>query len=278
MMPSVQFAIRGTDILVRAGFTVDAPVPEAPDSSRPWSALSCDMANLPVASDAWNLPLSPGAKGGAAETALACRYEAETPAPDGWEWLPLRNAILILGENAWHPAARAMAFLNWRASTRFCGRCGAPNEDKPDEVARRCTACGSLSFPRLSPAVLAVVRKGDRLLLARNAHSTLGFWSLIAGFVEPGEPLEECVRREVAEEVRIAVMVKGYLGSQPWPFPDQLMMGFSAEWKSGELEPDGVEIAEAGWFGPDDHPPVPNVGSLSRWLIDRAFEDIRAGR
>lgn len=101
-----------------------------------------------------------------------------------------------------------------------------------------------------------------------------GMWSILAGFVEPGETLEACVRREVLEEVSVEVDVRGYSGSQPWPFPDQLMIGMQATWHAGELSPDGVEIAEAGWFGPDDHPPLPMHGSLSRALIDAAFAAI----
>ncbi|MBU0926709.1 MAG: NAD(+) diphosphatase, partial [Spirochaetes bacterium] len=155
-----------------------------------------------------------------------------------------------------------------------CGRCGSPNGDKPDEIARLCPSCGALSFPRISPAVLAVVRRGGRILLARNVMHKTGMWSVLAGFVEPGETFEGCVRREVREEVSIEVRPDGYLGSQPWPFPDQLMVGFAAEWVSGELRPDGVEIAEAGWFGPDDHPPLPGPGSLSRRLIDAFFAGV----
>ncbi|MDX9958430.1 MAG: NAD(+) diphosphatase [Spirochaetia bacterium] len=202
------------------------------------------------------------------------RYAADAPAPAGWQWLPMRSVIREVPEALWTPAAKAMAFANWRASTRFCGVCGAPTRDKDDELARQCTVCGQLFFPRISPAILAVVRKDGKLLLARNTRSTTGFWSLIAGFVEPGETFEECVKREVMEEVGIEVEVDGYLGSQPWPFPDQLMLGFAARWKSGELKPDGDEIAEAGWFGPADHPPIPGPGSLSRRLIDTALTEM----
>ncbi|MBU0935241.1 MAG: NAD(+) diphosphatase [Spirochaetes bacterium] len=147
---------------------------------------------------------------------------------------------------------------------------------EPGELALRCTGCGQLLFPRISPAILAVVVKDGKLLLARNAANKQGFWSLVAGFMEPGERFEDCVRREVREEVGIEVQVDGYLGSQPWPFPDQLMVGFSASWVSGELKPDGIEIAEALWFAPDQLPPVPRSGSLSRRLIDQACKKLSA--
>jgi len=131
-----------------------------------------------------------------------------------------------------------------------------------------------VGFPRLSPAVVVAVIRDGKLLLARNAQSKLGFFSLIAGFVEPGETFEDCAIREVMEEVGILVDDLEYLGSQPWPFPDQLMVGFSARWVSGDLTPDGVEIAEANWFGPDAQPSLPNSGSLSRRIINKTFAEL----
>ncbi len=204
---------------------------------------------------------------------LAERYPEGTPAPDGYEWLGFRALINAFPEELWTPAARALALLNWKGSTLFCGKCGALNGDKPGELARLCSRCGALAFPRLSPAVLVAVIKDGTLLLARNVQSKLGFFSLIAGFVEPGETLEDCAIREVMEEVGIQVDGLEYLGSQPWPFPDQLMVGFSARWVSGELKPDGVEIAESAWFSPDAQPSLPNSGSLSRRIIDKIFLD-----
>ncbi|OHD19347.1 MAG: hypothetical protein A2087_08635 [Spirochaetes bacterium GWD1_61_31] len=195
-------------------------------------------------------------------------------APNGHRWLPLREAVYQLPEDTWLSAARAMAYANWRAANRFCGRCGTKNIDKADELAVQCPACGNLGFPRLSPAILAVVYKDGQLLLARNAANKAGFWSLLAGFVEPGERFEDCVKREVREEVGIEIEVDSYLGSQPWPFPDQLMIGFSARWVAGELHPDGLEIAEAGWFSPTALPFVPKTGSLSRRLIDQACRNL----
>ena len=253
----MRHAFRGVEILVRRDGTA-GPDPVILDSS-----------GLAVGGAAGAVERIAFADGSVAEA-----YSSDVEAPAGWEWMPFRGVIGALPEPAWLGAARSMAFVNWRASTRFCGRCGSPNGDKADELARLCPACGALSFPRISPAVLAVVKKGRRILLARNAANKTGAWSILAGFVEPGETFEGCVRREVLEEVGIEVEPRGYLGSQPWPFPDQLMVGFAANWRSGELAPDGVEIAEAGWFGPDDHPPLPMHGSLSRRLIDAAFAEI----
>jgi NAD+ diphosphatase len=272
------YAVRGSELLVplaapdtgrAVGTAISSPIhatgSQMGDSSVPITCLDASSAKLSKPEDRFVLP------GG--DTVLHCA--GDTGAPEGWQWLPMRSVIREVPEKLWAPAAKAMAFANWRTATRFCGFCGAPTKDKSDEHARQCTACNQLFFPRISPAILAVVRKGGKLLLARNARSTTGFWSLIAGFVEPGETFEECVKREVMEEVGIEVELDGYLGSQPWPFPDQLMLGFAARWKSGELKPDGDEIAEAGWFGPTDHPPIPGPGSLSRRLIDGVFGEMQ---
>ncbi len=272
-----RYALRGAELLVRAEAAFAARDGDEPDAA-PWLALSCADTAFEEAVDRFSLPISLGSQGGAAAGGEVLSYPKDAPAPPGWEWRPLRAAIMGLPEEAWRPAARAMAYANWRAATRYCGRCGSTNLDVPGDEGRRCSSCGALSFPRISPAVLVVARKGDALLLARNAQNTTGFWSLVAGFVEPGESFEDCVRRELMEEVGIEADVGAYAGSQPWPFPDQLMLGFEASWVSGELKPDGIEIAEAGWFGPDAHPPIPNTGSLSRRLIDRAFARIRSER
>ncbi len=265
-----RYALRGAELLVREG--MDFSACRGKSATEPWLDLSCAYLDGEKAIDRFQLPVSVGTRGGAAAGGEVLAYPKDAPAPAGWEWRPLRAAIMGLPEESWQPAARAMAYANWRAATRYCGRCGAPNLDVPGDEGRRCGACGALSFPRISPAVLAVVKKEGRLLLARNAQNPSGFWSLIAGFVEPGETFEDCVRREVKEEVGIDIEVRGYMGSQPWPFPDQLMIGFEACWVDGELAPDGLEIAEAGWFGPHDHPPIPNPGSLSRRLIDSALQ------
>jgi NAD+ diphosphatase len=271
-----RYALRGAELLVREGAVFSARGGDG--HVAPWLALSCAGMDGEGAMDRFCLPVSVGTRGGAAAGGEVLSYPKDAQAPAGWEWRPLRAAIMGLPEEAWQPAARAMAYANWRAATRYCGRCGAPNLDIAGDEGRRCGACGALSFPRISPAVLVVARKADTLLLARNAQNATGFWSLVAGFVEPGETFEDCVRRELMEEVGIEADVGAYAGSQPWPFPDQLMLGFDARWVSGELRPDGTEIAEAGWFGPDEHPPIPNPGSLSRRLIDRAFADIKNGR
>lgn len=255
-----RYAFRGSEILARAElFAADGAALFA--NATPFNSVGVPLPE-PVDAQVLN------------EQTRAESFAPQLEPPEGWAWTPFRLVIGSMTQPSWHLAARALALLNWRSATRYCGRCGAPNGDKADEVARWCPACGAISYPRISPAVLAVVRRDDKILLAHNALNKTGMWSILAGFVEPGETLEACVRREVLEEVSIRVEVRGYLGSQPWPFPDQLMLGMRADWLSGELAPDGVEIGEAGWFGPDDHPPLPMHGSLSRALIDAAFAEI----
>lgn len=172
-------------------------------------------------------------------------------------------------EVTWAVAGRAVQLVEWARTHRFCGRCGTPTEAQAKERARRCPACGLLAFPRLAPAVIALVERDDgRALLARNARFPMPMWSCLAGFVEPGETLEAAVRREIKEEAGIDVGDVEYWGNQPWPFPHSLMIGFRARYAGGEIECDGEEIAEAAWFAPDDLPPIPPDLSIARWLID----------
>jgi NAD+ diphosphatase len=138
--------------------------------------------------------------------------------------------------------------------------------------AKECESCGRLEFPRLSPAIIVSVEKDDRLLLARSARFPGEFFSVLAGFVEPGESLEEAVRREVMEETGIRVKDISYFGSQPWPFPESLMIGFTARYESGEIEIDGEEIVEAGWYRASELPKIPGPVSIARKLIDAFVE------
>jgi NAD+ diphosphatase len=166
-------------------------------------------------------------------------------------------------------AGRAVQILLWDQTHRFCGRCGQPTVNAPAERAKLCPRCGLLSFPRLSPAVIMLIERGDQLLLARNKAFAEGFFSVLAGFVEPGESLEEAVAREVREEVGLELTDIRYFGSQPWPFPHSLMIGFTATYAGGEIRSQADEIAEAGWFGRHgDLPQLPGKLSIARRLID----------
>jgi NAD+ diphosphatase len=173
-------------------------------------------------------------------------------------------------EPTWALAGRAVQLVEWRRNHRFCGRCGTETVDAPGERATKCPECGLLAYPRLAPAVIMLVERDDgRALLARNANFPPGMFSCLAGFVEPGETLEHAVRREVMEEVGLAVGDVEFRGSQPWPFPHQVMIGFGAQYLSGEIAIDGQEILEAQWFTPDETPNFPTGGmSIAGRLID----------
>jgi NAD+ diphosphatase len=168
--------------------------------------------------------------------------------------------------------------LEWDRGNRFCGACGAPLAMRSDVRAKECTACGRLVFPRISPAIIVAIERGARLLLARSARFAEELYSVLAGFVEPGETLEEAVYREVKEEVGITVKNIRYFGSQPWPFPDSLMVGFTAEYDAGEIAIDGEEIVAARWFAADQLPSIPGPISIARRLIDAFIEKQRNKR
>lgn len=195
-----------------------------------------------------------------------------TDGADGADGADYENLMALWGsvdETTWVVAGRAVQLVEWARTHRFCGRCGEPTEETPGERARRCPACGLLAFPRLAPAVIVLVERDDgRALLARNSRFPSSMYSCLAGFVEPGETLEQAVEREIREEVGIEVGDLRYMGSQPWPFPHSLMLGFTARWKSGEIQVDGKEIADARWFAPDDLPSIPPRMSIARHLID----------
>ncbi len=184
------------------------------------------------------------------------------------ESVALRQLYGVLPEEEFGIAGRALGMLAWDRDHRFCGRCGGPTERSTRERARTCGQCGHASFPRLSPAVIMLVEREGRALLARNARFPGSFFSTLAGFVEVGETLEHAVAREVAEEAGIVIDDIRYFGSQPWPFTSSLMIGFTARWAAGEVVADPTELAEAGWFGPDELPVIPPKLSIARELID----------
>ena len=158
----------------------------------------------------------------------------------------------------------------WKSVNRFCGKCGTPMRlhENPSERAFVCPSCGYTAYPKICPAVIVLVSKGDKVLLQRNSHYKTTNWSLVAGFVDPGENLEEAVRREIREESSIEVKGIRYVRSQTWPFPSNIMIGFRAEYASGELTPDGEEVLASNWFDRSDLPEIPRKGSIARSMID----------
>jgi NAD+ diphosphatase len=188
----------------------------------------------------------------------------------------LRGLAASLGAETFAVAGRAMHLVDWSTTSRFCGRCGTKTEPVPHERSMKCPKCALTQYPRIAPAIIVLIRRGDRALLARNGRFPVPFFSTLAGFSEIGESLEETVAREVGEEVGVAVTNIRYFGSQPWPFPHSLMIGFTADWASGEIAVDGEEIAEANWFDATALPLVPPRLSIARRLIDAWVDEIAA--
>ena len=192
----------------------------------------------------------------------------DTVAPEGMEFRELRPLYGVLDEDIYLLAGKAVQIVNWDKTHQFCGRCGHQTQTLRDERAKKCPVCGFLSYPRLSPAVITAVLKDKEILLAHYAAFPGNMHTIIAGFVEPGETLEECIKREIHEEVGIKVKNIDYFGSQPWPFPNSLMIGFTAEYESGEISVDGAEISEAGWYDANNLPELPPKMSIAREIID----------
>jgi NAD+ diphosphatase len=188
--------------------------------------------------------------------------------PEGTDPIALRQLFGALPDDDFSIAGRAMGITAWDRDHRHCGRCGAPTERSQTERVRTCSHCGHGAYPRLSPAIIALVERDGRALLARNARFALPFFSTLAGFVEVGESLEAAVAREIHEEAGIAIADIRYFGSQPWPFTGSLMVGFTARWAAGDIVADPREIADAAWFAPDELPRIPPKLSIARELID----------
>ena len=193
--------------------------------------------------------------------------EGATP-PAGMAFEGLRQVYGRLDEDLFWIAARAIQIVDWDRTHQFCGQCGARMELQKIERAKKCPQCGLLHFPRLAPAIIVAIERGDKLLMARSRRFAPGVYSVLAGFVEPGESLEEAVVREVKEEVSISIKDIRYFGSQPWPFPHSLMIGFTATYAGGEISIDETELEDAGWFTIDNLPPLPGRISIARKLID----------
>jgi NAD+ diphosphatase len=236
---------------------------------------SLDTApSIPLFTDLKTLGISPleeiylGTLGGKHCYAAAVADLDKVEPPPDTAFQDLRLLYGRIDQELLYLCFRAIHLLDWSQKTRFCKRCGNEMATQEAERAKKCPGCGQQSFPRISPAVIVLVEKGDQCLLARSPRFQDGFYSVLAGFAEPGETLEDTVRREIWEETGIEVQDIRYFGSQPWPFPDSLMVGFTARYAAGEIRVDGTEILEAGWFPYDQLPKIPGRISIARNLID----------
>ncbi|HEX2849039.1 MAG TPA: NAD(+) diphosphatase [Acidimicrobiales bacterium] len=202
---------------------------------------------------------------------------ASVDLPDDVRWAGLREIGANLEPLHAHLGATATALATWHRTHRFCGACGAETVSDWAGFRRHCEACGREHFPRTDPAVIMRVTFDDRILLARNPGWPAGFGSVLAGFVEPGESLEDAVAREIKEEVGLSVDDIDYHSSQPWPFPSSIMLGFTAEATGDELTLDPAEVGEAGWYTREEVRDgilaLPGKVSIARHLIDDWLED-----
>jgi NAD+ diphosphatase len=241
------FAFRGRDLLVRH------------DGHR---------ALVPDAASWVSLGLAPVRQNELAAAAFAVELADDALPPEGMAFENLRRLHGRMDDAALGLAGRAVQVVEWDRCNQFCPRCAGAVERVAGEFAKQCPSCRTSAYPRLSPAVIVLVERGDAVLLGRNARFPMPMYSTLAGFVEPGETLEETVHREIREEAGIEVRDLRYFGSQPWPFPDSLMIAFNAAHAGGELCPDPAELSDARWFTLDELPLVPPRISIARQLID----------
>ncbi len=191
--------------------------------------------------------------------------------------ISLRNALEALGSEWYTIAAKAYSIIHWDKNHRFCGRCGAATFQPAERFERVCSNCSLTFYPRISPSIIVLIKRGDEVLMARSAHFKPGVYAFIAGFVEPGETIEDAVHREVKEEVGITIKNLQYFGSQAWPFPDSLMLAFYADYDSGELQLDPFEIEDAGWYHYNHLPGRPSSQvSIAAKLLDHYLRSKQA--
>jgi NAD+ diphosphatase len=206
----------------------------------------------------------------------AFEYSADTVAPPGMVWQGLRTLYGRMDDSLFALAGRALQFLDWDRTHQFCGRCATPMRHRGSERARECPACGLIAYPRIAPAVMCLITRAREILLARSPHFPPGMYSALAGFVEPGESLEQCLAREVLEETGVRITNPRYFASQPWPFPHSLMIAFVADYAGGDITPTPDEIEDAQWFTLDALPKLPGKISIARRLIDGVVGELLA--
>jgi NAD+ diphosphatase len=188
--------------------------------------------------------------------------------PDGYALSARRDLPALFGDDYFIRSGVAYQMMNLTRRNKYCGVCGKPMTDHAAERARHCPSCGNFVYPSLSPAVIVAVERDDMLLMGHGVNFPPGRYSVLAGFVDPGETLEQAVEREIFEESRVRVKNIRYFGNQPWPFPNSMMLGFKADWASGDPTPGDDELTDVRWFRRDEVPDMPPSVSISRRLID----------
>lgn len=226
---------------------------EPPTEVKPWTHL---------------MNISPMADGTEVVT-----YRIEMPPVDSkLQPSPLRQSYYKLPRELYLKAGKCQELLYWDRNTKYCGVCGAPMRMDTD-ISKKCTECGKEIWPQLATAVIVLIHRGDEVLLVRAKNFRTDFYGLVAGFVETGETLEEAVAREAMEETGVTITNIRYFGSQPWPYPCGLMVGFHADYVSGEIHLQRSEIAKGGWFTRDNLPTIPEKLSIARMLLDDWLEN-----
>jgi NAD+ diphosphatase len=253
--PAWWFVFREEDLLIE---------PESSQTKVPY-LLDVAELKLPILSEHYVGLLS-------GRHCYAVDVAKETTAPKGMVFEDLRQVYGVMDEDLFLVAGRAAQIIHWDRTHQYCGRCGARTKIHSTERARKCPQCGLLHFPRLDPAIIVLVERGSEMLLARSRRFSTPIYSVLAGFVEPGETLEEAVIREVNEETGIGVKDIRYFWSQSWPFPHSLMIGFTATYASGQISIGDGENIDADWFTADNLPSLPSKMSIARKLIDWFLE------
>jgi NAD+ diphosphatase len=266
------FVFRGDQLLVEMG-PLERPSDDPRVRARPaWARLPLQENHSwlgPAALRTMYLGLLNGRQCWTAE------FSKEASAPEGMSFEGLRTLFTVLDDAQFALAGRALQLIEWDRTHQFCGRCGERTEPHREERVRICPSCKLSAYPRVAPAVMALVRRPGEILLARSPHFPPGMYSALAGFVEPGESLEQCLAREVAEEVGVEIAKPRYFASQSWPFPHSMMIAFVCEWVSGEIKRQESEIDDAKWFEVLQLPKLPSKISIARKLIDAVVEEMR---
>lgn len=220
----------------------------------------------PVAKKVWTHVLNVGTM----EDGTECKaFSVEMPITDleGYEMCGLRKSFYKLPKPLYLKAGKCQELLYWDKNTQFCGVCGAPMKMHTD-ISKRCTSCGKEVWPQLATAIIVRISRGDEILLVHAKNFATNFYGLVAGFVETGETLEEAVMREVHEETQLEITNIRYFASQPWPYPCGLMVGFTADYVSGDVHLQRSELSNGGWFNRNNLPTIPEKLSIARMLID----------